>query len=168
MLIEVDGVPMGARVASALGAPELPVAMVGGSVEVAERLGLVHVPDILEGEGPLIGVWSALAHFGGDVMVAACDLPDLDAGTVALIKERDVESIDAVVAVVDGRRQPSLARWCGSSLDTIADSVRDGERSLLGALDRLRVREVVVRSSAMLNANRPDQLSGRLKCPDNS
>ncbi|MDG1786931.1 MAG: molybdenum cofactor guanylyltransferase, partial [Ilumatobacter sp.] len=84
-LIDVDGVPMAQCVARALAAGGCKdIALVGGSPLELAALELPVVADGVPGEGPLGGIISALGHFTevSHVLVAACDLPLLDAGTV--------------------------------------------------------------------------------------
>lgn len=161
-LLEVDGVPMALRVAHALGhGVDRFVYLIGGLESTAERLGLGHIPDRLPGEGPMVGVWSALHHLDDDVLVAACDLPDLDPVTVQSIAAHDHRDVDVVVAVADGRRQPSLARWGIGSLAAIETAICAGRRSMLDVLGLLRVAEVECGADALLNANCISDLDGR-------
>lgn len=70
----VDGVPMAARAAAALGAAgAINVVLVGASDEVAAAVGLSTVPDDDPGSGPLGGLATALAWAGAAVAVAAGD-----------------------------------------------------------------------------------------------
>jgi len=82
--LEIDGVAMARRVADALiAAGCAPVVAVGGD---ATRLGAIGIPvvdDDWPGEGPLGGIITALRHSErAAVVVAACDLPWLDAPTI--------------------------------------------------------------------------------------
>ena len=158
-LVEVSGVAMAQRVASALQArTERPVYLVGGAPETAVRLGLEFIPDHRPGEGPLVGVWSALDRLGCDVVVAACDLPLLDAETIAVFDADAASRVEVAVASVGGRRQPSLARWNHRCLARVAQSVAAGERSLLAMLESLDVVEIECDPERMVNANRPEDI----------
>ncbi len=161
-LVAVDGVLLGRRVIDALtGAGCHPVHVQGGDARSLAVLGVEVVPDRWAGEGPLSGVISALEHRAGDIVVAACDLPDLDHASVAAValhEDRDV--VDAVVATTD-RRQPVLVRWNFRSLPRLVSGFESGERSLMAMLDLLVVAEVAVDAVRLLNANTPDDLAGR-------
>jgi molybdopterin-guanine dinucleotide biosynthesis protein A/rhodanese-related sulfurtransferase len=158
-LVEVSGVPMAQRVAHALGARSgRPVYLVGGEAENAVRLGLEFIPDHRAGEGPLVGVWSVMDRLCCDVVVAACDLPLLDEATVAAFDTDMAGGADVAVALVGGRRQPSLARWNHRCLGRVAESVEAGERSLLRMLESLEVVEIPCEPGRMVNANRPEDL----------
>lgn len=161
VLVEVNGAPMGALVADALGRDRGErVFMIGGPAETAASLGLGHIPDRVDGQGPVMGVLSALESLGDDVIVAACDLPCLDQLTVEMFASDHADRFDAVVAVTDGRRQPSLTRWNQRGLGTLQALVEAGERSMLTVLSQLDTGEIVCRADRLLNANRPDDLPG--------
>jgi molybdopterin-guanine dinucleotide biosynthesis protein A len=157
-LIEVDGSPMVVRVAVALGAGGCsPVRLIGGGV-VPDDVGYRVVEDQWPGEGPLGGVITALMEAEGDVVVAACDLPDLDAATVHSIRDAPgADEADAVVATTD-RLEPALARWNQSALDQLMAIFTNGERALHAALARLDVVAVAVDPKALRNVNSPGDL----------
>lgn len=170
VMFDVDGVPMGLRVAQALGlADGHQVHLVGGSPNTAALLELSHIPDRLPGEGPLVGVWSALEYLGSDVIVAACDLAMVDSATVEAFCSTEMDGFEAAVAVVDGRWQPSLARWNRSALVRVAAAIEAGERSLLLMLSELDVAEIHCDAGKMVNVNRLADLpkAAQHKCPDN-
>lgn len=166
-LVEVRGIPMASIVATALsdgGCAE--VALVGGEPGVLAPVGVQVVPDRYPDAGPLGAVLTALAHFSAcsHVMVAACDLPGLDAATVGslLRAAESAPDCDAVVARTD-RLQPACAVWNRASIDRIEACFADGERAVRRVLAQLVVQEVAVAPSALLNVNRPDDVprSGR-------
>lgn len=157
-LLVVGGVALATRVGATLEAAGCaPVWCQGGDRPALESLGLVVAADDEPGEGPLAAVCSALRLADGEVVVAACDLPDLTAAVVTAVMEPSLADHDVAVAVADGRRQ-LLARWSPSALETLSALVGRGVRSYLAALDELRVVDVDVDPSAMHNVNRPDQL----------
>ena len=158
-LVEVGGVPMAARVAAALrGAGCAPVALVGGDPTELAPLGLDVVADAWPGEGPLGGVRTALAWSGTDVVVAACDLPEVDVATVrALLDAAAAGAADVVVARTD-RVEPALAWGAPSAGAHLAAAFDAGERALHRAFAGLRVVEVAADPSALRNVNRPSDL----------
>lgn len=163
-LLEVDGVPMAQRVAQALSAAtNAEVLLIGGPASSANLLGLAHAPDAIEGEGPLVGVWTAMSATAGDVIISACDLPFLNVATVSKFLEARCVSGDVAVAVVDGTLQQSLARWNRRVFTRVAEAVESGERSLRAVLAMVDVVEVQCERSALLNANRPSDLDAHHK-----
>lgn len=157
-LIEVDGVPMVVRVATALDAGGCtPVRLIGGTA-LPSGIGYALVEDRWPGEGPLGGVITALLDAGGDVVVAACDLPDLDAAAVRAIRDAPgADRVGAVAATTD-RLEPALARWNHRALEQLTAIFATGERALHVALERLDVMEVSVDPAAMRNINTPGDL----------
>lgn len=166
-LIEIDGTPMAVRVAEALeGGGCGPVHLIGVGLIGDAPLGDAPlgdyplVRDRWPGQGPLGAVITALVDSGGDVVVAACDLPDLDAATVRSVRDAaGADAADAVVALTD-RRQPALARWNHVALGRLSALFAGGERALHVALDQLDVIEVAVAPGAMRNVNTPGELGG--------
>jgi molybdopterin-guanine dinucleotide biosynthesis protein A len=104
------------------------------------------------------GVITALLDVGGDVVVAACDLPDLDTATVRAIRDAPgADRAEAVVATTD-RLEPALARWNHRALDQLTATFATGERALHTALGLLDIVEVAVDPAAMRNVNTPGDL----------
>ncbi len=158
-LIAVGGVEIGRRVAKALGVESGRRVYAGGrSNTVADALGLPLIPDRLPGEGPLVGVLSALTELDSDVLTVACDLPLLDEETVNLFDAIEwTPEIHAAVALTDVR-QPSLVRWRRTARTPIEALVESGERSLLAALDAIGAVDVPCSTRALHNANTPSDL----------
>jgi molybdopterin-guanine dinucleotide biosynthesis protein A len=159
-LIDVDGVPMVVRVAMALGAGGCTSVRLIGATPLPAEIGYQRVDDRWPGEGPLGGVITALLDIGDDVVVAACDLPDLDAATVRAIRDAPgADRAEAVVATTD-RLEPALARWNHRALEQLTAIFTSGERALHVALEHLDVVEVSVAAAAMRNINTPGDLGG--------
>lgn len=158
--LDVGGIALGRVVAGALGADGgRTVVACGGSAQTAHLLGLAHLPDDQPGEGPLAAVATVLRAFPGrDVIVAACDLGGLDRATVKRFEQPGLLSDHDVAVAVVGGRQPSLMRWAGSAISLIDQILSGGERSFLGAFESLRVRDVEVEPSALVNLNSPEDL----------
>ena len=158
--LTIDGIALGRRVAVALGVEEgRTVIACGGRQETAHVLGLAHLPDDQPGEGPLAAAATLLNAFAGqDVIAAACDLVGLDRLAVQQFEQPGILArYDAAVAFT-GERQPSLIRWASASLPIIHQMIADGERSLHGALERLRILEVEVEPSSVVNLNSPHDI----------
>ena len=166
-LVEIDGVPMALRVVHALrGAGCDPVVAVGGQVDELAPLGIPVVPDIDPGGGPLAGIVAALAWFAdaepgtaGWLCVAACDLPGLDAPTLALLvaAARDHPAADVVVARTD-RLEPGCALWRVGAVDRVRALYDGGVRAVHGVLDVVHTVAVDVDPVALRNINTPADL----------
>ncbi|MCU1365378.1 MAG: putative molybdenum cofactor biosynthesis protein [Ilumatobacteraceae bacterium] len=153
-LIEIDGLPMARRVAAAMRAAGIERVVAVGPADLAS--GLESVPDEHPGEGPLGGILRALEVAApGSVLVAACDLPWLDAESVSALL--DAAPCDVAVGRT-GRIEPLFARWspsCAATLQTLFDG---GERAVHRALASLTVIEVGIRDEALINVNMPEDL----------
>jgi molybdopterin-guanine dinucleotide biosynthesis protein A len=155
-LVEVEGVAMAERVATALdGAGCRPVAFVGGDRTSLARFGRRILADHWPGEGPAGGVLTALQELDDDVVVAACDLPFLDARSVHAVLGAAGSAgpeVDVVVATTQ-RREPMLAWWRRAATPVMEELWRAGGRALHEVLAGLTVREVPVDADALRNVN---------------
>jgi molybdenum cofactor guanylyltransferase len=155
-LVEVAGLPMAERVARALvGAGCAPVRFVGGGAAALAVLGRPVVADRFPGEGPLGGVVTALAA-GGDVVVAACDLVDLDPATVGVVIGCG-DGDRPRVAHTD-RLEPTLAWWPASVAGALEREIAAGTRALHVALERVGYVPVRVPAGPLRNVNTVDDL----------
>jgi len=155
-LIEIDGVAMAQRVAAAMRRSGCTrVVAVGPTFLTA---GLDHVADLHPGEGPLGGILSALAACdGAPTLVAACDLPWIDAASLAMLIEAAGRGEDVVVAR-SSRIEPLCALWQPSAADKLQLVFDGGERAVHRALLTLDVAEVALPDSVLTNVNTPDDL----------
>ncbi len=163
-LLPVDGVPMVRRVVDALlGGGCDRVVLVGHERVDPAVAGLIVHPDDHPGQGPLGGVCTALHRLEGDLVIVACDLPDLDATTVRRIAWAGARpDVDVAVArTADDRRHPTCARWNHSAAPTVDAAFTAGRRSLHEVLALLRVLDVAVDDLALRNVNLPSDLDGR-------
>lgn len=156
--MHVDGTAMAVRVARAMNESGIAeVVTVGGPDRSFDYR---HLPDRYPGEGPLGGIITALASCSaGSVLVAACDLPWVDASVfVALCAA--LGGADAAIAFT-GRIEPMCALWRVSTcLDHLSRSFASGERAVHRAVDGLDVVRVHVHPGALRNVNTPDDLRG--------
>ncbi len=167
-LIEIDGVPMADRVATALRAAGCAsVIGYGGDPDELAPLGLPVLPDRYPGSGPLGGVLGVLERFElgarkpGGVFIVACDLPALTgndlAGMVAAARQRP--GLDVVVARTSSI-EPTCAIWRLSAIERIRRCFEDGERALHAVIEYLESFEVEVDAAALRNINTPEELGG--------
>ena len=136
----VGGLPLAERVARALASVVAPVLEVGPG-----RSSLPVVAEAEAGAGPL-GALAAgaagLASLGhrGSAVVLATDLPFVTAALVEALAAHPGEG--TVVPVLDGRRQPLVARYSGQALHVAGALFERGQRSLAALLDQVEVVEV--------------------------
>ena len=142
-LVEIDGVPMAARVAAALErAGASAVAAVGGDPAAITALPLPYVADDHPGDGPLGATVTALRHVGSApiVVILGCDLLAPSDEVVATLVQRLADrDADVVVPRVEGRAQWMHAAWRRRVTGVLADVFASGERSLFGAVHGIDV-----------------------------
>lgn len=164
--VHYDGVPMARRVADVLAAAGCdPVVAVGGDAVGLADLGLDCVADGWPGEGPVGGVLTALERWPDSdaVMVVACDLPRLGAGTVrALLDALGADpSTVAAVAVTD-RDEPLCVAWRPAASTLLRAALEAGERRLHRVLATAPCARVHVDLQDLANVNTPSDLGTNL------
>jgi len=163
-LLVVDGRPLAVAVADALWEAGLrPVWCQGGDATALAAMGLTVVADESPGNGPLAGIITALRHAeGGDIVVAACDLPDLAPDAVrSLLDAEPAAGADPPVVVFAsvGEAWHLLSWWSADALSTVESLYESGVRSYGAALGHLGALGVPVPAEAVRNVNRPTDLA---------
>ncbi len=162
-LLRIGDRPLAVVAAQALtGAGAEPVWCVGGDHAGLAALGLATQPDDHPGQGPLGGVLSALRRAPDRVVVVlSCDLPDIDAATVAaLVAALGREpSAELAAPVLDGHLQAVTAAYRPSCLEALTQAYATGERSIRRAVAGLS-RAVVegVDPERLADVDRPEDL----------
>lgn len=154
--------PMAVRVADAMWESGChPVECQGGDLASITEYGLEAVPDRNPGAGPTAAIRDALdRHESCDVVVAACDLVDLDAGTIGAVIAAGAaggSDVDVVVASTAGHRH--LTSWWRAGLGRrLGQLIDNGVTSYRGALAEFRVADVEVDPAVVRNVNTPTDL----------
>ena len=166
--LEVRGHPMVATIAGVLEAVVGPgIVVVGGDEPRIRDLGLLGIPDLHPGAGPLGGILTALSHFRelcDHVVVLSCDLPGASVSSVRTLVDAAGQAPEILVPVLEGRRQWMHACWPVAALPALEAAFAAGERAPRRALSDLSVVEVVgLESASLRDADRPGDLdeSGR-------
>ena len=133
-MLEVGGVPNAVRLARLLEEVAAPAVEVGPGCS-----GLAHVRERPAGSGPLAALCAGAdglcrAGHRGPVLVLACDLPFIDAGTLKVLAGWPGRG--SVVPRAGGRAQPLCARWSEADLEVARELVEAGERSMKALLVR--------------------------------
>jgi molybdenum cofactor guanylyltransferase len=128
------------------------------------------IVDSIAGQGPIVGIRSALAAFP-DVawLVLACDLPYLsDAALVQLLRERDVNGLaTAYRSTRDGLPEPLCAMWEPAAAAVLASYQTDGGRCPRKFLIRHAVRLLEpLDRHALDNVNTPEEYAQALATLD--
>jgi molybdopterin-guanine dinucleotide biosynthesis protein A len=106
-----------------------------------EFLGLPVVPDRIPGQGPLMGIASALDRTKNDLnFVIACDIPDFELGLISRLAAQ-AEGFDAAIPLNHrGEREPLFAFYRKSVLGAAQAVLIAGGRSMLDLLALVRTR----------------------------
>ena len=161
-LAEVGGLPPVVLVHAALAAHAGTMLVSTGpeprAYPVAARVVLDPVPD----GGPLAGLAAGLGAAETPwLLSASVDLPYLTPAALRPLLAAGTDGLDALIAVADGRRQPTCALWRVRTVaPVVAEHVAAGRLALHALLDRLAVTEVAVEGGALRPADRPDAASG--------
>ena len=158
-LYEVEGSAMAMRVAAAAtaaGAKE--VLLIGGTQARAKKLSGTWKKDLYPGEGPLVGVITALKASSHDsVVVLSCDMPFLTDAVISSLV-RGLSDAQATVGRTD-RLNWLCAAWSKQEcLKTLESVWKRKERAVHRAAVLLDVAEVPVPAVAVRNINSPADL----------
>jgi molybdenum cofactor guanylyltransferase len=154
-LLPIQGRPMIEHVCRQLRHHVADVLISANNPEKYAFLGLRVVPDEVAGEGPLMGLASALAASRHELNLAvACDIPDVDISLMHRMMAQ-AEGHDAVVPRLSGELlEPLFAVYRRSLVDLIREMLADGERRIRRLFDRCRTAYVDVDSAdAVRNLN---------------
>ena len=111
-------------------------------------LGVRAVADEVSGQGPLMGIASALAVSTHEVnLVVACDIPEIDAGFVQGMLGC-VDGWDGVVPVdAEGRYEPLLAVYRRTMLEPMRRVLTAGGRRIRDVYGLCRIRTIELGSA---------------------
>ena len=102
--------------------------------------GVLSLPDLRPGQGPLAGLEAALASTGAErVFLTAVDLPFGDPALARLLLE-GLEGCDACLVRRAGRPEPLFAAYRRACLPHVRACLDEGRRAMGALLDRLDCR----------------------------
>ena len=159
----VDGKPMAVRVADAMWEASChPVECQGGDLVAIGEYGMDVLADTRPGAGPVAAIHDALTrHPGVSVVVAACDMVDLDCDTIrSVIDAGSSGDADVAVATTGGERH-LVAWWRAGTAGRLGALLADGVTSYRTALGRLRTIDVEVEPTTIRNLNTPSDVDAR-------
>lgn len=141
--------------------PESPVRFVGQGCESvsreALRMGVPILPDLIEGRGPVGGLYTALTAAGSDwIFLFACDLPLMSGKFISHLFEECGDEVDVVLPrQPDERFQPLCAFY---NVHRVLPAVRSlidkrPEAAMMTVIDELKAR--IVRHDQVAGAS-PD------------
>lgn len=102
------------------------------------------IPDLVEGFGPLGGLYTALMHTRSErIFFCGCDMPHLSHGLINYMVELSAD-YDVVVPVVPKGYEPVHAVYSKQCLPFVKNSIDSGDKRTIAFYSRVRVREVSV------------------------
>lgn len=128
----------------------------------AERSRFRQIIDRYHDLGPVAGILSAMEEYPqADWLVVACDLPNLDAPTIAhLIERRSTDKpFSAYISSYDGLPEPLCAVYTARSAELVRSFIAEGihcPRKMLIRSDTLLLEQP--NPGALDNVNTPDDL----------
>ena len=133
------------------------------SVNEAERyafLGCDIVRDKIPGQGPLMGIASALDASANEFnFVVACDIPHIDLTFVRKMLTEAVESRADIVIPTgrDEQCEPLFAVYRKSALEGINNMLLSGKRKISDVFARCRVKFIELQAGQFVNLNTMDE-----------
>jgi molybdopterin-guanine dinucleotide biosynthesis protein A len=167
-LIDVNGIPLVARVASLVAMAADPVLLATGIPGRLDQMGYAEVADDPPGVGPLGALIGGLAASPHDLLAAAAvDMPFASPRLLRLLANLQTGE-DAVVPVSPSGPEPLHAVYAKAALPELRRAATEGRLGLRSALQGMRVR--LVEEAEWTNAdptgrfafnvNRPEDLAG--------
>ncbi|CAM4157104.1 molybdopterin-guanine dinucleotide biosynthesis protein A [Bacillus manliponensis] len=101
--------------------------------------------DILryKGDGPLAGLLTGMNELKADwYIVAPCDTPNISKDWALQLIKQIHEDAEAIIPVIDGRKQPLLALYHRNVKEKIECLLQEEKRSMQGLLSQCHVRYV--------------------------
>lgn len=141
-LLEVDGKPLLLHAIEAL-RPHVAELIVIGDPKKYGAFPADCVPDDLEGLGPLGGIVTAMNHARYErLLVLACDVPNVSAPVLQLLKKSLGTDVDAAVPRHDGAMEPLVAAYSRRCVATFLARLTKGNLRMTEALSDIRVHSV--------------------------
>lgn len=129
--------------------------------ELSHMLNVPVVEDIElhKGNGPLAGLVTGMEFANADwYIVAPCDTPNVSKEWALELIERADEPYEAIVPLVEGRKQPLLALYHYKVKEKIEQLLKEEKRSMQGLLSQCNVQYVAVEETDIyVNVNTKEE-----------
>ena len=115
--------------------------------------------DELEGQAPIIGLYTLLKHSTHDWnLLLSCDLPVMTAGLLEKIWENRDSEKDIIVPESDAHLQVTCAFYHRRLADTVEDFISNGQLSLYQFVETIECNKVSMPKKQFFNMNAPEDL----------
>ncbi|MGE7883162.1 molybdenum cofactor guanylyltransferase [Bacillus sp. NPDC094077] len=137
--------------------------------DIKERVGqFVQVPVIediphYKGNGPLAGIVSGMEYIEADwYAIMPCDAPNVSQEWFTILLEQTSDEYDAIVPIINGRKQPLLAAYHNRVKEKIYALLQEEKRSMGQLLSQCNVKYVAgeglkVNSDWFINVNTKEE-----------
>jgi molybdenum cofactor guanylyltransferase len=140
-LLLADNSPLIGKIVSQLKNHFQEIIISANDIEKYLFLNLPVIPDLEEGQGPLMGIYSALLHSKHEVnFVVACDIPYLKMDYVRELMQQAKYHEIVVPTWGDGRFEPLFAAYNKTILDKAKKLLDNGRRKINLLFDSANVR----------------------------
>ncbi len=153
-MLAVNGRPMIETICERLRGTFSQILISANEVEKFGFLGLPVIPDKMPGQGPLMGIASALEASANELnFVVACDIPHIELAFVRRMLA-EAEDFDAVIPKSnDEKYEPLFAVYRKSALEAINEVLRSGGRKISDVFARCRVKYIKLETNGFMNLN---------------
>ena len=134
---------------------------VGMHLDIANKLGVPGIIDLIPDQGPLGAIYTAQQQFPHrPILLMACDMPLVDKEDVSLLVEKRKLTADASIFWNADREQPEpmLSVWETSSQVFVKEALDQGNLSLMKLLGKMNVHTILhPYPPHFLNINTPEE-----------
>jgi len=153
-VLAINGKPMVEIIAEQLRTSFSQTLISANDAEKFAFLGLQIVPDRIQGQGPLMGIASALEASANEVnFVVACDIPHIDLTYVRKMLSRAKGADIVIPRSRDKEYEPLFAVYHKSALEAINKVLRTGGRKISDVFTRCKVRYIELKADSFANLN---------------
>jgi len=153
-MLPIEGRPMIKRICEQLQDTFDQILISTNEADKYAFLGLAIIPDRIRGQGPLMGIASALEASASELnFVVACDIPHIDMSLVRKVLA-EVEGFDAVIPTTsDEKYEPLFAVYRKSALEAVNEVLDAGGRKISDVFARCRVKYIELEAGQLTNLN---------------
>jgi len=153
-VLAINGKPMVEIIAEQLRTSFSQTLISANDAEKFAFLGLQIVPDRIQGQGPLMGIASALEASANEVnFVVACDIPHIDLVYVRKMLWRAKGADIVIPRSRDKEYEPLFAVYHKSALEAINKVLLTGGRKISDVFTRCKVRYIELKADSFANLN---------------
>jgi molybdenum cofactor guanylyltransferase len=142
LFYKIDGIPLLERVVNILKNIFQDIIIIGNDAEKFAYLGLESHPDILQGFGPVAGIYTALKISDTEKnFCVAADLPFLSSGLIEYMVSVS-ESYDIIVPVINGFYEALHAIYSKNCIDAIKNNLDKGNIQIIKFYEGYKLRKI--------------------------